>query len=46
MFSQEKSRKPDPIAVSRQDVKKLIEYFGLNIEYLRNSFYIKKPILK
>jgi len=44
MFSQEKSNNPDPIALSRQASKKLIEYFRLNIEYLRNSIYIKKPI--
>jgi len=46
MFSQEKSRNPDPIAVSRQDAKKLNEYFRLNIEYLRNPIYIKKTIIK
>jgi len=42
MFSQEKSRIPDPIVFSRQDTKKQIEYYKLNIEYSRNSIYDKK----
>jgi len=44
MFSQEKSKNPDPIAHLRQDTKKQIEYFRLNIEYLRKSLYYKRQL--